>query len=167
MLKTLETTSFFNKETRISILIPKGWTTDRVNSLKFRIFGWSESGFEQYFDEYKPTMSYELIRPQNFSSDKFLEDLVTENNEEMRKTYHKYEVMDEAYGKVAHAQSYIKHYQWQEETTGLMLTQMQAFMLASRFSLYVINSAVLSKLNEKYTPIFDFILNSTRVIPSA
>lgn len=159
-----EVTSFFSKDARISTLIPKGWTSAAIDTSKIRFFGWSEPGFEEYFDEYKPTMSYELSSPTTSGSD-WLRKLVNENNEEMALTYNQYEVINEEYCEIANAKAYIKHYSWNEESTGLTLLQMQSLIASSPFSLYIVNAAVLKTLEDKYMPIFKFILNSTRIIP--
>lgn len=164
MFDTSEVTSFFNKETRISTLIPKDWTSTTIDTSKFRFLGWSEAGFEEYFDEYKPTMSYELSTPTNSDSD-WLRKLVNESNEEMALTYNQYEIINEEYCEIANAKAYVKHYSWREENTGLTLFQMQSLIASSPFALYIINAAVLKNLEDKYMPIFKFILNSTRIIP--
>lgn len=164
MFDSSEVTSFFNEKTRISILIPKGWTSTTIDTSKFRILGWSEAGFEDYFDEYRPTISYELSSATTSDSE-WLRKLVNDNNEEMALTYNQYEIINEEYCEIANAKAYVKHYSWKEESTGLTLFQMQSLIASSPFSLYIVNAAVLKTLEDKYMPIFNFILNSTRIIP--
>lgn len=164
MVIDLKSNSFFNKETRISILVPEGWDTEVLDGSKFRLFGWPETGLEEYFDEYNPTMSYELTAPE-FSSRDWFTQLVSQNNQEMQETYNQYELVNEIHCEIAGKKSYIKNYLWQEETTKLNLYQTQALIAASPFSLYVVNGAVVELFKDKYLPIFQQILDSTRIIP--
>lgn len=159
-----EMVSYFNQETRISLMVPQDWTGSAIDSSKFRIFGLPEPGFEEYFDEYRATMSYELDKPDSYGEEWFHQ-LVAQNNENMSQDYNNYHLVDESYKEVANSMAYIKHYSWTEETTGLTLSQMQSLILPSPYALYIVNAAVIQSLELKYMPIFDAILNSTRIIP--
>ncbi|MFG6102980.1 hypothetical protein U2F10_12055 [Leptothoe sp. EHU-05/26/07-4] len=156
--------SYFNQETMVSILVPKSWSGAIVDSSKFRIFGLPEPGFEEYFDEYKVSMSYELQKPDS-SNDSWFESLIAQNNALMQQDYNEYKLLQEQTYELGGHKTYCNHYSWREENTGLRLFQMQAFIVGSPYKFYLINAAVLESLERKYIPIFENILNSTRIIP--
>lgn len=157
--------SYYNSQTRISILVPENWTGQVISQAQFRIFGLPEPGFEDYFDEYRSTMSYTLATPTNTEGDWFSR-LVEESNQEMAKDYNEYRLVKEEYCEIANRRAYLKYYQWREESTGLQLSQLQSLIRATPFSFYLINAATLKPIEEKYQPIFDAILQSTRIIPA-
>lgn len=156
--------SYFNEQTRISIMVPEQWTGQVVNQAQFRIFGLPESGFEEYFDEYRSTMSYTLAEPDTTESDWF-ETIIKHGNENMPKEYNEYQLISEDYCQIATKPAYIKLYEWTEENTGLRLSQLQSFIRANPFSFYLINAATIKSIEAKYMPIFNSILKSTRIIP--
>lgn len=161
----LKMVSYYNSQTRISILVPEKWTGKVISHAQFRLFGLPEPGFEDYFDEYRSTMSYTLAKPTSVETDWF-DSLVEESNEEMLQDYDEYVLVDEKYCDIANRRAYLKYYRWREESTGLQLFQLQSLIRANPFSFYLVNAATLEPLQNKYQPIFDTILQSTRIIPA-
>ena len=159
-------TSYFNPELMISVMVPKDWTASLVSDSKIRFFGLTERGLEAYFDEYRATMSYELIRyPAGHKVDWFRE-MILENNAIMEKEYNEYQLISEVFYELGTHPTYRKIYSWTDEDTALRLYQLQAFIYRGPDQVYLINAAIVEKLKDLYLPIFESILDSTRIIPS-
>jgi hypothetical protein len=156
--------SYYNAELRVSVLVPEEWTGSQISPNMFRLFGVPESGLEEYFEEYRVSMSFELKElPQ--SQENWFESLVQQNKNEMVKTYNAYRLLDESSFELGPNQVYQKHYSWVEENTGLTLFQLQALIHAGLNDLYIVNAAVVKGLESKYMPVFDAVLESVRIIP--
>ena len=63
--------SYFNQPLMVSIVVPEAWSGTQVDDSKFRLFGLPESGFEEYFDEYRVSLSYERRKPDSSGQDWF------------------------------------------------------------------------------------------------
>ena len=157
--------SYFNAQTRISIVVPEEWTGEVIDNSQFRIFGLREDGFEDYFDEYRPTMSYTLAKPETISSDWF-DQTVADTSTNMVTEYNEYQLIDEEWFEVSGRKAYLRHYEWRDEETQLQLSQLDSMIYSSPSRFYIVNAAVLKPIVSKYMPIFDAILKSTRIIPS-
>lgn len=154
--------TYINQEIGISISVPKNWNVEIVNELQFRIFGEIETGFEEYFDEYRCTMSYTLAEPDNNTPDWF-ETLIRESLEEMAQEYNEYQLISEENCQIADRPAYVRYYEWTEENTGLRVSQLQSLIQVDNSDFYLINAATLKTLEEKYLPIFNTILQSTKI----
>ncbi len=157
-------TSYYNPETRVSVMVPEDWTGVQVSPTMFRIFGLPEFGFESHFDEYRVSMSFEMMSFPTLQGDWF-ETIVQQNNLDMEVEYNAYHLEDETFFELGPHRAYKKHYTWVEENSGLTLFQLQALIYSGPHDLYVVNAAVLEGLKSRYAPIFDSILASTRIIP--
>ncbi len=157
--------SYYNEQTRISIVVPKEWTGEVIDKSQFRLFGLTESGFEDYFDEYRPTMSYTIAEPESMEPDWF-DKMIAETGKNMALDYNEYQLIDEEWFEVSGRKSFLRHYEWRDEDTQLQLLQLQSMIYASPSRFYLVNAAVLKPLMDKYLPIFDTILKSTRIIPA-
>ncbi len=156
--------SYYNEQTRISIVVPEEWTGEVISDVQFRIFGLPEAGFEDYFDEYRPTMSYTLAEPESTESGWF-EQIIADTGKNMPGEYNEYQLIDEEWLEVSGHKAYLRHYEWRDEGTQLQLSQLQSLIYASPSRFYLVNAAVLKPIVSKYMPIFDAILKSTRIIP--
>jgi hypothetical protein len=157
------TVSYHSKETGVSIQVPKSWTGKVVDEKTFRMFGEKESGFEDHFDEYRPTMSYQKVSME--LGDKTKEDFVKENNQKMQADYNQYKQIKEKWFKISDRNVYVKEYEWTDTDTKLELAQLQAIIFVSPYSILLINAAVIKKIKEKYMSAFNSVLESTRIIP--
>ncbi|MGD1703159.1 hypothetical protein [Dapis sp. BLCC M229] len=164
MTESPEMVSYFNKQIGISILLPEQWSIQVINQSQFRIFGLLEPGFEEYFEEYRSTISYLLAEPENDNSGWF-ESLIIESGQEMLQDYNEYQLIGEEHCKISTQSAYIRYYEWTEENTGLRISQLQSLIYNNSSSFYLINAATLKPLEDKYIPIFNAILESTRIIP--
>lgn len=159
----MQMTSYFNPGLLISVMIPDSWTASQVSENKFRLFSAPERGLEDFFDEYRVTMSYELVSPPYESEDNWLPDLVSDNNNIMARTYNHYTLISDCFYESDSRPAYRKIYAWTDEHTGLRLFQIQAFIYGGPQSLYMVNGAVVENLKDKYLPILESILASTRI----
>ena len=91
--------SYVSKEIGISILLPQEWITQVVSQGQVRFFGLQESGFEQYFEEYRSTMSYLLAEPEDKTTDWF-ESLIANSASQMKHDYNEYKLIFEEYHEV-------------------------------------------------------------------
>ena len=157
--------SYYNEQTRISIVVPKEWTGEVIDKSQFRIFGLPEAGFEDYFDEYRPTMSYTIAEPERLESDWF-DEMIVQTGKNMSIEYNEYQIIDEEWFEVSGRKSFLRHYEWRDEDTQLQLSQLQSMIYASPSRFYLVNAAVLIHIVDNYLPIFDTILRSTRIIPA-
>ncbi|MBS3029023.1 MAG: hypothetical protein HCA25_18635 [Dolichospermum sp. DET50] len=157
--------SYCSEEIGISISLPKYWHPEVINQWQFRIFGLPEPGFEEYFEEYRSTMSYLLTEPESNSGNWF-EILITDSGNKMQEDYNEYQLISEEYCQIAGNRAYIRHYEWTETTTSLRLSQLQSLIYNDSSSFYLINAATLKPLADKYMPIFREILHSTQIISS-
>ncbi|NET16455.1 MAG: hypothetical protein F6K08_28360 [Okeania sp. SIO1H6] len=164
MTQLPEMVSYFNEQIGISILLPEQWNVQVIEQFQFRIFGLPEPGFEEHFEEYRSTMSYLLTEPENHASGWF-EGLITESSQEMLQDYNEYQLISEAHCKISTQTAYVRNYEWTEENTGLQILQLQSLIYNNSSSFYLINAAILKPLEDKYMPIFNAILESTRIIP--
>jgi hypothetical protein len=157
--------SYYNEQIRISINVPEEWTGQIISNSQFRLFGLPEVGFEKYFEEYRPTMSYMLAVPENNKFNWF-ESLIIDSSQEMVRDYNEYQLINEEWCEISDQKAYFRHYEWREETTQLQFSQLQSIIYASPNSFYLVNASVLKPIASQYIPIFDAILKSTRIIPS-
>ncbi|AFZ55796.1 DcrB-related protein [Anabaena cylindrica FACHB-243] len=154
--------TYSHEEIGISISVPENWSGEIISELQFRIFGEPETGFEEYFDEYRSTMSYTLAEPDNTNSGWF-ETLIKESVEEMAQDYNEFQLIKEEQFQIANHPAYVRYYEWTEENTGLRLSQVQSLIKLDDSAFYLINAATLKPLAEKYLPIFNAILQSTQI----
>lgn len=162
----MATTSYFNQKLSVSVVVPEDWTGRQISDTKFRLLGAPESGLEAYFDEYRVSMSYELLQSPNTFGEWFQE-LIASNNSTMANSYNEYTLLSESFYELDTHPVYRKVYTWLEEETGLRLYQIQAFIYAGSGALYLINAAVVEMFSDRYLPVFESVLDSTRIIPPA
>lgn len=155
---------YSNEALKLSILVPTEWTVETLEENQFRLFGPLESGFEEYFDEYRCTMSYILGEPEDSTQSNWFETLVHDSQQEIAQEYNAYELIREARYKIADRPGYVHYYEWTEENLNLRLSQLQSLVQADDSSFYLINAAALKPLDEKYMPIFTAILGSTKIL---
>lgn len=159
-------TSYFNPELMISVMVPEDWTASLVSESKLRFFSLPERGLEAYFDEYRATMSYELIRYPADQKGDWFRNMIQENNAVMEQEYNEYQLISEVFFELGTHPTYRKIYTWTDDGTGLHLYQLQAFIYRGPDQIYLINAAVVENLKDRYLPLFESILESTRIIPS-
>ena len=153
--------SYFNEQTRISILVPETWTGQMVHQAQFRLFGPGEPDF----DDYRPTMSYLLGQPGGYG-EVWFEQIIRQSDQEMRRDYHAFQLLGERrFSLSSLAPTYVRRFEWRDQDTGLHFSQLQSLVLASEAAMYLINAATLKSLEHKHTFIFEEILESTRIIP--
>ncbi|MEY4204978.1 MAG: hypothetical protein RL013_2682 [Bacteroidota bacterium] len=162
----MKMTSYFNPGLAISVMVPEDWTISQVSETKFRLFGLPESGLEEYFDEYRATMSYEIIASPIGQLSEWFNDMISGNNSLMSREYYQYSLISEQYYESGTHPAYRKVYTWTDEETDLRLYQLQAFIYGGQNTLYLINAAVVDTFKDRYLPVFESILESTRIIPS-
>ncbi|MFN5365113.1 MAG: PsbP-related protein [Bacteroidota bacterium] len=162
----MKMTSYFNQRLYISVMVPEDWTCSEVSGNTFRLFGMPESGLEEYFDEYRATMSYAIIKPPSGQASEWFNNLISANNLLMSREYNQYILISEQYYESGTHPAYRKVYTWIDEETGLRLYQLQAFIYGGQNTLYLINAAVVDTFKDRYLPVFESILESTRIIPS-
>lgn len=155
---------YTNEEIKISISAPEEWTVQVVSANQFRLFGPLESGFEDYFDEYRCTMSYTLAEPEDNTQANWFETLIHDSQTEIAEEYNAYIRNHEEHLSISDRPGYVCYYEWTEASLNLRLSQLQAFLRADNTSFYLINAAALKPLDDKYMPIFTAILNSTQII---
>ncbi|BAY90275.1 MULTISPECIES: hypothetical protein [unclassified Tolypothrix] len=157
--------SYCSEEIGISISLPEYWHPQVINQWQFRIFGLPEPGFEEYFEEYRSTMSYLLAEPENNSGNWF-EILITDSGNKIQEDYNEYQLISEESCHISGHKAYIRQYEWTEITTSLRLSQLQSLIYNDSSSFYLINAATLKPLEAKYMPVFREILHSTQIISS-
>lgn len=155
--------SYVSKEIGISILLPQEWITQVVSQGQVRFFGLQESGFEQYFEEYRSTMSYLLAEPEDKTTDWF-ESLIANSASQMKHDYNEYKLIFEEYHEISGCNAYIRQYEWLDKYTNLQFSQLQSLIHKDSNSFYLVNAGTLKPLENKYMPIFKSILHSTRII---
>jgi hypothetical protein len=154
-------TSYFSKETMISVLVPEGWTGQVVNESQFRIFG----PHEVAFDHYRSTMSYQRTDVKG-DGEEWLEGLIAQSGEKLRLDSPGFQlVREQRFMLSCLAKVYVRWYRWRDEDTGLRFSQLQSLIVAEDGTLYIVNAATLEPIEERYWPTFEAILKSTRVIP--
>jgi hypothetical protein len=156
---------YSNEAIKVSISAPSGWTIETSEENQFRLFGPLESGFEEYFDEYRCTMSYILGEPEDSTQLNWFETLVRDSQQEIAEEYNAYELIRESHHEIFGRPAYLHYFEWTEENLNLRLSQLQSLIQANDLSFYLINAAALKPLDEKYMPIFTAILNSTKILP--
>ncbi len=153
--------SFAHAGVRVSAVIPDSWTVEEPAEQMIRFF--APADLDQYRST--PTFSIVLGEPDGFGPDGYdefcnasvgrLQDATPEFALRARERYALSSFVD------VHAVWYTGT--WDE---GLELMQLQALGLLDRYHLYLVNAAAPIALAEHYTPIFDGILRSLRVLPS-
>lgn len=151
-------TSYFNKETLVSIMVPEGWTGEIVNDQQFRLFGHPEPEY----NDYRPTISY-LRGDNEVSGLEWFENLIEESGESLRTGYNEFVLICEERFMLNHfAHAYVRWFEWRDEDSNLQFHQLQALIRSEL--LYLINAATLKQLRDKHIPIFNSIVRSTRII---
>ncbi|MEJ6505437.1 MAG: hypothetical protein QNL86_02420 [Crocinitomicaceae bacterium] len=155
--------SYYSKETGLSIMVPSLWTWSKIGANSFRIFGLSEKGFDEYFEVYRPTMSFEKIHLKTNSLEE-RKDLIGKNITNMANDYNNFEIINEDWSEKSNRALFLMDYTWIEETTGLKMHQQQAFIFESPTNIILMNSAVIHSIKGKYLSEFSRIINSIRII---
>jgi hypothetical protein len=146
---------------RISALLPETWELSEVADNHLRFFG---SAHPEH-DGYRSTFSIKLGEPGGFGAEWFqaFSDASLSN---LRKDFPGFELRSiERFTLSSLVDVQAVWYSWESES-GHAFTQLQALGLMDRYHLYLINAATLSRLSEKYLPIFDDVLRSLRMLPS-
>lgn len=159
----LKMVSYYNDKLHISIQAPEQWRGQEVNDHAFRLFGEVEKIHEEFFEEYRVNMSFE-IRKGSIGGANWFKAFVDNNNETMKTTYAQYELQEEEFFKLDINDAYRKVYTWVEPETKFKLFQQQALITDNIDTVYVVTATVLEGLEKKYLPIFRDIVKSIRVI---
>ena len=154
-------TSFFHEGLLISIRAPLGWSLEEVEGQPMvRLFGKPQAAF----DDYRPTMSYLKGQPEGFG-EMWLDEFAARALANLNATYAEFDLLtEERYMLSSMARVVSRTFSWHHLESGMRFHQMQAFVLASPFVMYLVNGATLSPLAGEYLPIFDAILKSTRIM---
>ncbi len=153
--------SFAHAGVRISALIPDSWTVSEPTEHSIRFFAPADARH----DGSVPTFSIALGEPDGFAPDGFADFCDTSVGRLER----------EIPGFVLRSveryvlSSFVDvHAVWYAGTwdSDRELVQLQALGLLDRYHLYLVNAAAPLPLAETYTPVFDAILRSLRVLPS-
>ncbi len=158
-----EMTSFYSEALHLTIAVPVGWTGKVLNQFAFRIFGPPEADH----DDYRSTMSYELGRT-SLTGEEGLKELIAQSLDDLKEDMNEFKVVkEERFLASGRAPAFARWYEWRDEGTNLHFSQLQAFILGPQSSMYLINAATLKPLEEKYLPIFQAILKSSRITAPA
>ena len=154
-------TSVTLADLKLSIRAPaEGWTGDVIDEHRFRLYGPEQPSL----DGYSPTMSFRLGEPEGFGDewfDRFMFAVVRE----MELGYTDFKLIrEERFELSSVAPVHAVWYEWIDGGSGLHFVQLQAYILVSRFSLYVVNAATLKPIEAEFVPIFDSILRSVRIL---
>lgn len=152
--------SYFNKDLGVSLRVPETWDGEEISAQQFRMF----APPEPQFDNYRSTLSYQRGVPEPNASGWF-ETLIAQSAIEMQNNYAEFELLtEERFMLSSFAPVYTRHYEWHSPETGLHFSQLQALINLDDAWVFLINAATLKSLESQYTPIFDAILKSTRLL---
>jgi len=153
-------TSYFNPEAMLSVLVPVGWDGEIVDATTFRIKGPAHPEF----DRYRPTMSWSR-HPSPAPGDDWIDALAASTLADARREYEEFTLQRERRVMTSdYVPLYARWYSWTDPTSGLAFSQIQAFLAGE--SLWLINAATLIALAAVHLPLFETILDSTRIIPA-
>jgi hypothetical protein len=151
--------SVAHEGTLVSFEIPDGWEMLDVAARQFRLFGPSHPEH----NDYRPTFSVTLGEPQSFG-DEWMESFVAASRDHLAQTYRGFGlVSSEILTLSSLADAHLTWYHWEPEP-GLAFVQLQAQILVDAYRLYLINAATVLPLSDTYTPVFEGILRSIRVL---
>lgn len=151
--------SFSHDGTQTSIVIPEGWEAQEVSENQIRFFGPPE----QAYNDYRPTFSITLGRPDGFGEE-WMADFLEQARANMADSYRNFATISQ--GRIplsSLAEAHTLRFSWEPEPD-FAFVQTQAIIQVDRYRLYVINSATLAPLSEKWTPVFDQMLQSLRIL---
>lgn len=161
MKKLPPMTSLFHEGLLISIRAPLGWELEEIaGKPMIRLFGKAHPEH----DDYRPTMSYMKGQPEGFGED-WLDTFGAAALENLETTYDGFRLLsEERYVSSSFARVLSRTFSWHHQESGMRFHQLQAFMLASPFVMYLVNAATIAPLAEQTMPVFDAILKSTRIM---
>ncbi len=153
--------SFAHAGVRISALIPDSWTVDEPADHSIRFFAPPDARH----DGSVPTFSIALGEPDGFAPDDFARfcDASVGRLEEEVPGFVLRSVERYALSSFVDLHTVWYAGTWESDRE---LVQLQALGLLDRYHLYLINAAAPLRMAETYTPVFDAILRSLRVLPS-
>ena len=163
MINNIELHSYYNSSLGISILVPNDWGFTVVNDSKIRLFGNFEDGYKDFFEEYRPSISFEIIKLEETIDFK---DLHAGYSSLKRSDYNNYELISELDKKLLNKYYYESKFSWTDESTNIKIYQKQGFVESGINSYISFNSSVFEKYSEKYEALFNLILGSMRIIPN-
>lgn len=155
-----EMISYYNAQTRISIMVPAEWTGQIVNETQFRLF----SRAAPQFDDYRSSISYQINKAQQHT-EAWFDTLVAYAGKSISDYNDFKELREERFALNSPSLAHARWFEWRDADTGMFFSQLQAFILEQAGSLYIINAATLKPLENRYIPIFNAILHSTRILP--
>lgn len=161
MTTSLPMTSYFSREAMVSVLVPEEWSGQIVGDAQFRVFGPEHAEH----DGYRPTMSYHRTEIAA-EGEGWFEEFVAQAGSNLAADSAGYVQRGEEWFTLSSlARVHARWYEWQDEDTGLRFVQLQALILGVDDRLTVVNAATLEPLADRYVPVFEAILRSTRMIP--
>jgi len=156
---TARLTSYFNPQTMLSVLVPVGWDGEIVDPTTFRIKGPAHAEA----DGYRPTMSWRRT-PGPASGHDWLEGLAASTLADAQADYPGFSSERERRTVTSDfAPLYARWFTWRDPQSGLAFSQILGLLAGD--SLWVINAATLTSLAATYLPLFETLLDSTRIIP--
>ena len=152
-------TSYFSPHAMLSVLVPVGWDGEIVDATTFRISGPAHAEL----NDYRPTMSWSR-QPSPAKGHDWIDALAASSLAEARREYPGFALLRERRVMTSDfAPLYARWYSWKDPDTRLEFSQIQALLAGD--SLWVINAATLTPLAGTYLPVFEVLLDSTRIIP--
>lgn len=156
-------TSYFSKETQVSVLMPETWTGQVVSDSQFRI--WSPP--EQVYAGFRSSMSYTRGKPEQPDEGWFLE-AIEQSGHDMAESYPKYQVLgEERFTLSSLTPTYVRRYRWRPEESEAPFSQLQALIWVNRANMLLVNAMTLEPLEQELMPVCEAILRSTRILGPA
>lgn len=159
----MEKVSYFNYETLISVLVPKGWEGELVNERQFRLYAPPIASL----DDYRSTISYRRTEMDQPGTDYFVA-IAKKYAENHKQGLEQFKHIDEEVFTLSSVDSptIVRTFSWVDESdTGLDFTQFQAFILYRPMTIFIVNGATRTPIADDYLPQLKDILYSTRIIP--
>ncbi|TVR91438.1 MAG: hypothetical protein EA428_05805 [Spirochaetaceae bacterium] len=160
MVESTGYTSFAHEGALISALVPDGWEAVEPAPQQVRFFG----PVQTEYDDYRPTFSISLGRPDGFGEEWF-DEFADDSLGQLQSEYEGFVLRStERLSLSSLVEVNAVWYEWEPEPN-LAFAQLQALAPVDRFRMYLINAATLRPLADIHLPIFDQILRSLRMLP--
>jgi hypothetical protein len=162
-----EMTSYYNQAMDIILPVPVGWTGKVLGPEAFRIFSLPEPAYQDYratFSVEKMDLNEEAGEGKAEFGKQALEELAAQAKEELKSDMAGFRPLQEnTFAGSDGFPTYSLWYRWQDPQTGAAYSQIQALRLTKAGFLYIFNAATLKPLEERYIPVFHYLIRSAQI----
>lgn len=148
---------YTNAALGIALSRPAHWQVQQLKPTQFVISGPEEES------DYRPQISYQRAEPDG-TGEAWFQETIRYSEEQQRAAYADYKLVRSEELTLAGARAFWRHSEWRYENTGIYSVNLQVLIWPNAKTIYVLKAATLKSLAERDVPIFERIIQSTKLL---